>query len=379
MNIAVIGGGLGGLAAAIALRQSGHEVTVYEQTERFRPAGAGISLWPNGVKALARLGLGGRLAEFGGRMDRMGYCDSGGVLLTEFSLSPLYEAVGERAWPVARSELQDLLLAAVGTDRVKLGCRCTGVDGGRIDFEGGGRAQADLVVGADGTHSKLRSWVAGCGFDRQYVGYVNFNGIAPADDSIAPPDLWRTWVGDGQRASVMPIGGGRVYAFFDVPSPAGGQMSGPAHCELETAFAGWAAPVQHLIASLPAGGLNRVAIHDLPIVDRWHRDRVVLLGDAVHSMAPDLGQGGCQALEDALVLSECLEAVPGPMADRLAAYQARRLPRTSEIVRRARKRAHLIHGHDPEATRAWYQSLRQESGEEVIDGLVQSVVSGPLG
>ena len=123
--------------------------------------------------------------------------------------------------------------------------------------------------------------------------------------------------------------------------------------------------------------LNRVSIHEVPAIERWSRDRVVLLGDAVHSMAPDLGQGGCQALEDALVLAHHLAATDRSVPDALRRYEAERAPRTAEIVRRARKRSDLTHGTDPAATEAWYRSLDGDPGDGIIAGLVESVVTGP--
>ena len=247
--MAVIGGGLGGLVAAMALQQSGHRPVVYEQTNPCRPAGAGISLWPNGVMVLAELGLGDVLAKVGGRMDRMGYSDSSGNTLTEFGLSPLYDTVGERAWPLARADLQALLVNALGPEHVRFGARCRAVtsSGGSATalFHDGSQVEADLIVAADGTHSTVRSWVAGNAIKRAYVGYVNFNTLTAADDRVAPSGLWRTWVGDGQRASVMPIGDGRVYAFFDIPMPierAAPSGERTAMEELRQAFGGWGLP-----------------------------------------------------------------------------------------------------------------------------------------
>jgi FAD-dependent urate hydroxylase len=328
--------------------------------------------------------LGDVLAKLGGRLDRMGYSDWRGNTLTEFSLSPLYDTVGERAWPLARADLQDQLVKAVGPNHVQFGARCVGVtsSGGSATalFHDGSRVDADLIIAADGTHSTLRSWVAGQAIDRGYVGYVNFNTLTTADELIAPPGLWRTWVGEGKRASVMPIGHERVYAFFDIPLPidrAGPSGERTVTEELRDAFGGWGPAVRRLIDALDPDRVNRVLIQDLPPVDPWHRGRVVLLGDAAHAMAPDLGQGGCQALEDALVLTRCLDA-RASVPEALAHYQEERIPRTADIVRRARQRAGLIHGEDPAATERWYASLRGDPGDEILAGLVQSVVTGPF-
>lgn len=378
LHVGIVGAGLGGLAAGIALHQTGQEVSVFEQTEVFGPVGAGISLWPNGVKVLSLLGLGPDLARTGGRMERMSYLATDGQELTDFSLQPLYQTVGQRAWPLSRTTLQDLLIGELGEQRIRFGARCNGVSvndrGPVIHLTDGSEHVFDLVVAADGTHSPLRNWIAGEPISREYVGYVNFNGIARYDPVFGPETTWRTWVGDGKRASVMPVGDGWVYAFFDIPYE---EEHADHPGELEEAFADWAPAVHHLIWSVGAGRINRVAIYDVPAIATWQRDDVVLLGDSAHGMAPDLGQGGCQALEDALVLAHYLASTDVSVGDALRRYEAERRPRTTEIVRRARKRAGITHGLDWGATNAWYEELASEDGSRVIAGLVESVATGP--
>jgi FAD-dependent urate hydroxylase len=383
LRIGIIGGGLGGLAAAIALRNTGQQPVVFEQTEEFGAVGAGISLWPNGVKVLNLLGLGPRIAAAGGRMDRMVYAHRHGRILTELALEPLYDTVGQRAWPLARADLQDILVEAVGAGSIRFGMRCQSVgsdgDSAIARFEDGTEFECDLLVAADGTHSRIRPWVAGGPVERRYVGYVNFNTVLPADRRLAPDDTWITWVGDGKRASVMPCGEGRTYVFLDIPMPSreADQPDDQPHDELRKAFGDWTGPVRHLLDDLEGRPVNRVLIHDLPPVPRWSRDRVVLLGDAVHTMAPDLGQGGCQALEDGLVLAHYLASTDRSVADAVSRYQMERAPRTADVVRRARKRSDLTHAVDPAATDEWYRALDGDTGEGIIAGLVESVVTGP--
>ncbi len=383
LRVGIIGGGLGGLAAALALRETGQEPVVFERTEQFRPAGAGISIWPNGVKVLCLLGLGDRLAESSSRIDHMCYADADGRVLTEFALEPLYAATGQWARPIARAELQGVLAAAVGPESVQLGRSCVKVSSEQSTavawFSDGSSFECDLLVAADGIHSKIRPWVAGHPVERQYVGYVNFNTIIAEDEFLCATHLWKTWAGGGKRVSVMPIGRGAAYVFFDIPMPAE-EAANPvlsAVEELEKSFGDWADPIGGIIDRLDAARLNRVLIHELPMVAPWFRDRVVLMGDAVHAMAPDLGQGGCQALEDAWVLAHYLATTDRSVTDALRRYQEERAPRTAEIVRRARKRSDLTHAVDPAATAAWYRSLDGDSGQGTIAGLIESVVTGP--
>lgn len=396
LRVTIVGAGIGGLSAALALHRFGHHPRVLEQTRQLRPVGAGISLWPNGIKVLNLLGLGRDVAALGGRMERMAYADRAGRELLDFPLSGLYERVGERAWPVARAELQNLLLARVhtelGPDAVQLGVRVTTAlesDGGVCVLTDDGHSfEADLVVAADGTHSALREYVVGEPIERRYVGYVNWNGLVDDVSGIAPSGTWLTWVGDGRRASVMPVGGQRAYFFFDVPvateelgrwtETAAQGTDSLGHRETLTAqFEGWAKPVMRLIDRLDPAGVARIPIYDLEPLPTWSRGRVVLLGDAAHAMAPDLGQGGCQAMEDAWVLTHYLTATTRSIPDALHRYQAERIPHTADIVRRARNRAALTHGVDPAATEAWYRSLETDGHQGIVDGLAQSVETGP--
>jgi FAD-dependent urate hydroxylase len=382
LQVAIVGGGIGGLTAALALRRFGHEPVVVEQTAQLRPVGAGISLWPNGIKVLNLLGLGPQVAAIGGTMERMAYADRDGRTLIDFPLAGLYERVGERTRPVARAELQDLLLDAVGPGTVRLATRATGVvetpGGVRVTTDTGDDIDADLVIAADGTHSHLRDLVVGAPTARRYVGYVNWNGLVADTPDIAPTGTWLTWVGGGRRASVMPVGGGRCYWFFDVPMPVADVDGLPGvHAALAAQFAGWAPAVGRLIERIDPAGVARIPIHDLDPLPRWSRGRTVLLGDAAHTMSPDLGQGGCQAMEDAWVLAHHLTATSRSVTDAVARYEAERRPHTADMVRRARKRSDTTHGVDPAATAAWYLALERDGPDGIIDGLAESVETGP--
>lgn len=385
--MAIVGGGIGGLTTALCLHRFGHHPVVFEQATELRPVGAGLSLWPNGIKVLNLLGLGPTVATLGGAIDRMAYADARGRPLLDFALDELYHRVGERARPIARARLQDLLLAEVsailGSDGVQLGARVVAVDdgdaGASVAVDDGRTFVADVVVAADGTHSKLRDAVVGRPVERRYVGYVNWNGLVAESVDIAPTGTWLTWVGAGQRASVMPVGAGQCYWFFDVPmdSAAASCIGGDHRQVLADRFGRWAPAVKALIERLDTDGVARIPIHDIDPLPTWVRDRIVLLGDAAHAMAPDLGQGGCQAIEDAWVLTHHLTATSHSVADALARYEAERMPHTAEMVRRARNRSDLTHAVDPAATEAWYRSLATDGHAGIVDGLAQSVEVGP--
>lgn len=383
LKVVIIGAGMGGLTTGIAMRQAGYEVEIYDRVSELRPAGAGISLWSNGVKVLNRLGLGKEIAAIGGQMDRVAYYSKTGEKLTDFSLDPLITQVGQRPYPVARTDLQSMLLHAFGAADVQLNSKCVAVeqnaDSVTALFENGRKVTGDVLVAADGTHSMTRSYVLGHAVERRYVGYVNWNGLVPASDDLAPKNSWDIYVGEHKRASLMPVGSDRFYFFFDVPLPKG-TVSHPATYreELTSFFKQWADPVQNLIQQLDPLKTNRVEIHDIEPLQTLVRGRVALLGDAGHSTAPDVGQGGCQAVEDALVLATYLQTTNISVEDALQRYEVARRDRVANIITRARKRSNITHGKEPEKTQQWYEELKHEDGTDIINAISKTILAGPL-
>lgn len=380
----IIGAGMGGLSAAIALKQLGIDVAVYEQVTENKPVGAAISVWSNGVKCLNHLGLEAQTAAIGGIVDSMSYVDAfTGGTMCRFGMQPLIDEVGQRPYPVARAELQLMLMNAFGYDDIQFGKKMVSVsdgpDAATVEFDDGTTDSADFVIGADGARSLTRDYVLGHEVTRRYAGYVNFNGLVDVDEEIGPATEWTTYVGDHKRVSVMPIAGNRFYFFFDVPMLQGKPYErGTAREVLAKEFADWAPGVHKLIAALDPATTNRVEILDLDPFDTWVAGRVALLGDAAHNTTPDIGQGGCSAMEDAVALQFSLRDHPDDVHAALAAYQAARTERAGELVLRARKRCDVTHGKDPEKTAAWYDELRTEDGTNIIRGIVSNIVGGPL-
>ena len=384
MKALVIGAGIGGLSAAVALKNAGIACDVFEAVKEIKPVGAAISIWPNGVKCMNHLGMGGIIETYGGPMRTMAYRDyRQGETLTQFSLAPLVERVGGRPCPVSRAELQREMLNYWGRDNVQFGKRVSGVeenaDGVTAWFTDGSTAHGDFLIAADGSHSALRPYVLGYTPQRRYAGYVNWNGLVPVDESIAPAEQWTTFVGEGKRVSLMPVSDGRFYFFFDVPLPAGlAEDRTTLRDDLTRYFSGWAPPVQRLIAALDPQTTNRIEIHDIEPFDKLVRGKVALLGDAGHSTTPDIGQGGCAAMEDAVVLGEIFREQTH-IESALREYEAQRCDRVRDLVLKARKRCDITHGKDMALTQAWYQELSEETGERIINGLCETIQGGPLG
>ena len=382
LNIVIAGAGMGGLTAAAALQQAGHQVHLYERAAELAPVGAAISIWPNGVRVLDALGLGESIEQAGGHMQRMSYSDHQGRLLTRFDLQPLYNHARRRAFPIARAHLQNILLEAVGVHNVTLGVACVDYEESethvQVVLSTGETVTADLLIAANGTHSLLRDTIAGEPVPRRYCGYVNWNGRINAAPDLAPADEWVQYVGEHKRVSLMPMGNDELYFFFDVPLPAGTpNVREHYRAELEQHFAHWPEPVQRLLQRLDPTAVARVEIHDTARVPHLVSTRVALLGDAAHAMTPNIGQGGCQAMEDAWVLARCIERERTPVAA-LAAYESARADRVASLVTKARKRAAIIHGEMPDETREWYAQLAESDGSDILAGLIKTDEGSPL-
>ena len=334
----VVGAGIGGLAAAAALRRTDWEVTVLERTAELRPLGAGLSIWPNGVAALRSLGAGEvadspRVPRSDGALRR-----ADGRPLAGFDPAEIERRFGAPLAGVHRGDLQDALLAAAGPPP-RTGAGVAEVGSGRVRLGSGEEIAAELIVGADGLHSTVREWTIG---PEEPVdsGIVAWRGVAPSEDDVPAGEWW----GAGCVAGLLPLAGARTYWYVAYR----GEEDDAA--ELERRLAQFGAPVRATVAG--TAGEDRLShrLFDRAPAERWSRGPVTLLGDAAHPMLPFLGQGACSALEDAVALATALEASSN-VEDGIAAYEAARQPRTERLVKgsRAAARAALL---EPPALRA---------------------------
>ncbi|TYL47606.1 FAD-dependent urate hydroxylase HpxO [Marinomonas sp. IMCC 4694] len=383
MKAVIIGAGIGGMSAAAALKQQGIECDIFEAVKEIKPVGAALSIWSNGVKCMNHLGMGDIMDALGGPMHNMAYHDGmSGSVMTQFSLAPLVKSVGERPCPVSRADLQSQMIDHWGKDNIQFGKRLEKVEqnehGVTAYFTDGSTATGDMMIAADGARSVVREHVIGFQTDRRYAGYVNWNGLVDINEDIAPKDQWTTYVAEGKRVSVMPIADGRFYFFFDVPLPTGlKENRETVQADLKGYFKGWSTPVQILIDSIDPDTTNRIEIHDIDPFDTLVKGKIALLGDSAHSTTPDIGQGGCSALEDAVVLGQCF-AASQHIETALKNYEEKRHFRVKDLVLKARKRCDVTHGKNMEETQAWYDELKTEKGDNIIAGLHHTIMGGPL-
>lgn len=352
-RIAIVGGGIGGLAAAAFLRRAGLTATVHEQASALTEVGAGLVVAPNAVRLLRRLDVldvflrRAVALEWGWEFRRWA---DGGVLSVERLTDVCEQLYGERTYVVHRADLLDTVRSAVPSTWIRLGERCTSVEAGPDDvvlgFADGSRAEADVVIGADGVHSVVRGALAGRA-SPEYSGVCAFRTLVPAH--AAPRSALRPaqtiWLGPGRHFVHYPITGGsavNVVAFAPAGDCTDESWSATATTEeFRAEFADWDPRVTDLIV---AGGVpGRWALLDRSPLRHWSRGRVTLLGDAAHPMFPFFAQGAAQSIEDAAVLAACLAASADDPEQALTRYESARIPRTTRLQEISHARRDINH------------------------------------
>jgi 2-polyprenyl-6-methoxyphenol hydroxylase-like FAD-dependent oxidoreductase len=337
VRIIVIGGGIGGLTAAIALVRVGIDAQIYEHAPALTEVGAGIALGPNATHALDAIALGDRVRSQSLVGLQGGLRKPNGGMLAQLSSGEFADKIGTVA-VMHRAELLDLLLREIDPARLHLGRACAEVEQDRgevtVRFHDGETARADALLGADGLRSTIRAQAFGNPPIR-YAGYTAWRAVVDFD-GIRNPMVQETW-GRGCRFGIVPMSRGRVYWFATKNAP-GGQRDpeGGAKDTLSEAFRGWHEPIQALISAAKEHSILRNDIYDLDPLPNFVRGRIGLLGDAAHAMTPNMGQGACQAIEDAVVLAACLRK-NGSVESGLLEYERRRRPRTKRFVLQSRR------------------------------------------
>jgi 2-polyprenyl-6-methoxyphenol hydroxylase-like FAD-dependent oxidoreductase len=335
MRAAIVGGGIGGLAAAVALRRVGVDTVVFERAERMDPLGAGLTLSPNAVRALARLGLAANVRAVAASGRELEVKTAAGTSLMRIKLDDSREMLG-----VHRADLQRVLLDAAGEVRLDNDVREVDEIAGDVDF----------VVGADGIESTVRAQLHGPDAPRE-AGYVGWRAVCEFDDDRVRGRFTETW-GCGERVGLIPIGGGRVYWFVAESGRPRDYERFSVRDQFAKRLADWHAPIPAVIAATRDDALSWTEILWRKPLKTWGRGRITLLGDAAHAMTPDLGQGAGQALEDAVVLAACVRDGPDVEAS-LRRCEAERIGRTTRIVKRSRQFGRLA-----SASRGWTCALR---------------------
>jgi len=351
-----VGGGIGGLSATLNLLQAGFDVQVYEQAPAIGEIGAGIQISPNASRLLIRLGLKPALDRVGVRpraVHQRRWDD--GRTLQRAPLGPEVETTfGAPYYHFHRGDLADLLGAAVPVERLHVGHKLVDIEqaGERVvaRFENGVRAEADLVVGADGIRSRVRHVLFGPEKPR-FTGCVAWRGLVPAErvHHLGIEVASHNWMGPDGHVVHYWVAAGRFMNVVCVTERGTwtdeSWISRGEVADALARYAGWHGTVRGLIAAFPETFVW--ALHDRLPLPRWSAGRVTLLGDACHPMLPFMAQGAAQSIEDGATLAAVLVAMPNDVPAALARYEALRKPRATRLQEASaanRTRFHLLDG-----------------------------------
>jgi 2-polyprenyl-6-methoxyphenol hydroxylase-like FAD-dependent oxidoreductase len=322
VRIAIIGGGIGGLTTALALRELGFEPEVFEQAPALLEVGAAIAIWPNAMRVLERLNIAEQIVAKAGVIEEIRWLDQNGLLINHVSIPP--------AFALHRADLQSTLFHALPRASIHLGdtlvTQTQRNDEVIATFANGESTEADFLIGADGIHSRVRSQFLNDG-DPIYRGYTVWRGISPTIPGSIPAAMAIEIHGRGKRFGIGPVGLGRV-GWWASANAANTD-------NLARLFEGWYRPVLQLIEATPPSSILKTGAFDRPANRVWGRGRMTLLGDAIHPTTPNLGQGGCLAMEDAIVLARCFEKY-GAVEEVLRSYERCRYKRTTALSRYSR-------------------------------------------
>ena len=379
VRIAIIGGGIGGLTIAIALRQFGFEPEVYEQAPALLDVGAAIAIWPNAMRVLQRLGLGDKIVKTAGVIEEIHWIDQNGrpinrVAITEKNIDNAPPSVA-----LHRADLQRILLEALPATSIHLGSSLleqTQLENCVIShFANGHVNESDFLIAADGIHSRVRVQLID---DKSptYRGYTVWRGISSTPPKSIPPSTAIEIQGRGKRFGLGPVGQGRIGWWASAnaanTSPKAEERTGDrttwkqgesipsqrpqdTQRELLRLFEGWHRPAIQLIESTPSHAILKTGAFDRPANKKWGERRMTLLGDAIHPTTPNLGQGGCMAIEDAMVLARCFQQY-GAEEKALRTYERHRYRRTTAVTRYSR-----LYGAIGQLEDIWTRGLRKAS------------------
>ncbi len=390
LRIGVVGGGIGGLTAALSLRQAGFDVEIYEQAPELTQIGGGINMGPNAARVLRRLGLGPGLDREGVRplgTHQRRWQD--GRTLQKALLNPQCEALyGAPHVTIHRADLLAVIAAGLPAERVHLGHRLVGLadkgDAVEAWFDNGARISCDVLVGADGIHSSMRAALFGEEAPR-FAGCVAYRGLVPAE-RIADLGLElgsQSWVGPGGHFVHYFVSRGRLLNFVGwTEHDTWNREDWTDRATIAralAAFEGWHPQIRQIIAA--ADTCFIWALFDRDPLARWSVGRTTLLGDACHPMYPFMGQGAAQAIEDGATLAACLRACVSPTGDgdpggdpsgALRRYEQLRLPRVTrlqEMSRANKTRFHMPDGSAQQARDAEWARMNNGAGDRSPDAL----------
>jgi 2-polyprenyl-6-methoxyphenol hydroxylase-like FAD-dependent oxidoreductase len=354
MNIGILGGGIGGLSVAIALKQKDYDVDVYERHSQPTEIGAGIVCWPNASFVLEQLGVLDQVAKVSGLLNSMDRFSSEGESLGSLDINKLNELMTYPSYSIIRKDLMNILTQRALELNINIHYQhnVTCIENNnngkvRVKFDNNKHIVPDVVIGADGRMNSLARRYVNANNTPIYQGFVNWIGVIESDSEILTRLSVLDYWGVGERFGIVPISKTKAYWAAGVASNHIGKTIPELYrSELMSRFSSWPAPITKIVTETPLSRINKIYVHDHDSIKTWHKNNVILLGDAAHSALPTSGQGACQALEDAWHFANCLAEHNHDLSTTFHQFTELRLKKTSAITMGGRQLASSIFNQD---------------------------------
>ncbi|MDX5151070.1 MAG: FAD-dependent monooxygenase [Acidiferrobacterales bacterium] len=384
MKISILGAGVGGLSSAIALKQKGFDVDLYERDPAVRNIGAGIVCWPNASFVLDEFRLLDKIRHVSGQPTSMDRISHLGESLGSLDIRQINHLMGYDSFSILRRDLMDILVSRVrdlGID-IHFSHELTGfetVENGKVlaTFGNGKKILSGMLVGADGRMNSItRQFV--CHDNKPvYQKFVNWIGVFESKEGIFEELSIKDFWGVGERFGIVPVNATSAYWAGGVAAPEIGLREPEKYkAELLNLFSKWPDPIPEIIRGTPQEAINKIYVHDQSPVEVWHRDNVLMIGDAAHAPLPTSGQGACQALEDAWHLANLLEEGCSNIAETFSSFARLRHSKTTGIIMSGRQLASSLFNSDPEFCRQRNESSQHADFASVAAGMARGWMGG---
>jgi len=383
MNIVILGGGVAGVSTAIALKQKGFDVTVYERNQSESNIGAGIVVWPNASYVLEQLGVLEEIKKVSGYPSSMQRMSNTGDDLGSINIEEINNSMGYPSLSILRSDFQTILvtkLKSLGI-KIKYGYEITKIEEKEqtvnIHFKNGKNTTADIIIGADGRMSSIaRKFVTGNN-KPIYQGFINWIGVFESKrklfDEIVVKDYW----GTGERFGIVPISQNKAYWAGGVATKKIGTRNPTLYKkELNALFSNWTGLVSEVITNTPQNKISKIYVHDHNPTEIWHKKNLIIIGDSAHAPLPTSGQGACQALEDAWHLANCLSENSSDLDYSFSKFTELRLSKTTGIINAGRGLASSIFNSDKAYCKVRNENSKKTDYFQVAKSMAEGWSSG---
>jgi len=387
LKISILGGGIAGLSTAIALKQAGFDVEVYERHNQPTEIGAGIVCWPNACFILDQLGVLDKVADLSGSITAMNRFCSAGKPLGSLNINELNRLMQYPSYSIVRKDLMNILTQRAVELHIDIHYHHKVVQlidnngRARVKFINGNVIESDIIIGADGRMNSATRQYVNKSNSPIYQGFVNWIGVFETDKALfselAVADYW----GVGERFGIVPVSKTKAYWAGGVIADNTGQRNPTSYkSELSRLFGHWSGLIQQIINETPLSGINKIYVHDHDPIDCWHKDNVILLGDAAHSPLPTSGQGACQALEDAWHITHCLKDHNKDILKAFRQFTSLRKAKTTGITLGGRQLAFSIFNNDSNFCQQRNLASKTTNYHEVVAGMAKGWSNGlPIG